>query len=55
MEHLNVNVVQLGGTTKRVSMIKGTVDSRTKSLLDNDNRIVFKREIQQHRMRSCVT
>ncbi len=44
MEHLNVNVVQLGGTTKRVSMIKGTVDSRTKSLLDNDNRIVFKRD-----------
>lgn len=43
MEHLKVNVIPLEGITKRVSMTKGTVDEKVKSLLDN-NKIVFKKD-----------
>ena len=34
MEHINVNVIPLEGITKRVSITKGVVDEKTRSLLD---------------------
>jgi len=43
MEHFNVNVIPLEGTTKRVSITKGVVDEKTRSLLDR-NKIVFKKD-----------
>lgn len=43
MEHLKVNVIPLEGVTKRVSITKGVVDEKTRSLLDS-NRIVFKKD-----------
>lgn len=43
MEHLNVNVISLEGITKKVSITKGIVDEKTRSLLDRD-KIIFKKD-----------